>query len=49
MRCRSSDEHTVIVEFSLYLATVLTVIHRLINKARALYRPPPGPTTRRLR
>jgi hypothetical protein len=39
----------VIVEFYLNLAAALTVIRRLINRARVLYRWPTRPTTRRLR
>jgi hypothetical protein len=38
----------VIVEFYLYLAAALTVIRRLIGRARSLYRWPARPTTRRL-
>ena len=37
------------VEFYLYLAATLTVIRRLINEARTLYRWPTRPTTRRLK
>ena len=37
------------VDFYLYLAAALTVIRRLINRARTLYRWPARPTTRRLR
>ena len=38
-----------VVEFYLYLAAALTVIRRLINRARRRYRWPTRPTTRRLR
>jgi len=34
---RFTDKHKVIVEFYLYLAAALTVIRRLINRARTLY------------
>jgi hypothetical protein len=44
-----SDKRKVIVEFYLNLAAALTVIRRLINRARSLYRWPTRPTTRRLR
>jgi len=46
---RFTDKRKVIVEFYLYLAAALTVIRRLINRARTLYRWPARPTTRRLR
>jgi hypothetical protein len=46
---RCTDKRKVIVEFYLYLAAALTVIRRLINTARTLYRWPTRPTTRRLR
>jgi hypothetical protein len=46
---RVADKRKVIVEFYLHLAAALTVIRRLINQARALYRWPTRPTTRRLR
>jgi len=46
---RFTDKRKVIVEFYLYLAAALTVIRRLINRARSLYRWPTRPTTRRLR
>ena len=46
---RSTDKLKVIAEFYLYLAATLTVIRRLINRARTLYRWPNRPTTRRLR
>jgi hypothetical protein len=46
---RCTDKRKAIVEFYLNLAAALTVIHRLINRARVLYRWPARPTTRRLR
>jgi hypothetical protein len=46
---RCTDKRKNIVEFYLYLAAALTVIRRLINRARSLYRWPTRPTTRRLR
>jgi hypothetical protein len=46
---RCTDKRKVIVEFYLNLAAALTVIRRLINRARVLYRWPARPTTRRLR
>jgi hypothetical protein len=46
---RFTDKRKVIVEFYLYLAATLTVIRRLINRARSQYRWPTRPTTRRLR
>jgi hypothetical protein len=46
---RCTDKRKVIVEFYLNLAAALTVIRRLINRARKLYRWPTRPTTRRLR
>jgi hypothetical protein len=46
---RCTDKRKVIVEFYLYLAATLTVIRRLIGRARTLYRWPTRPTTRRLR
>jgi hypothetical protein len=46
---RFTDKRKVIVEFYLYLVAALTVIRRLINQARSLYRWPTRPTTRRLR
>ena len=46
---RFTDQRKIIVEFYLYLAAALTVIRRLINRARDLYRWPTNPTTRRLR
>ena len=45
---RFTDKRKVIVEFYLNLAAALTVIRRLINQARNLYRWPTRPTTRRL-
>ena len=45
---RFTDKRRVIVEFYLYLAAALTVIRRLINRARNQYRWPSRPTTRRL-
>jgi hypothetical protein len=44
---RFTDKRKTIVEFYLYLAATLTVIRRLINRARTLYRWPTRPTTRR--
>jgi Transposase DDE domain len=46
---RFTDKRKTIVEFYLYLAAALTVIRRLINRARSRYRWPTRPTTRRLR
>jgi DDE family transposase len=46
---RFTDKRKIIVEFYLYLAATLTVIRRLINRARTHYRWPTRPTTRRLR
>ncbi len=46
---RCTDKRKVVVEFYLYLAATLTVIRRLINRARSRYRWPTRPTTRRLR
>jgi hypothetical protein len=46
---RFTDKLKVIAEFYLYLAATFTVIRRLINRARRLYRWPTRPTTRRLR
>ena len=46
---RFTDKRKIIVEFYLYLAAALTVIRRLINRARSRYRWPTRPTTRRLR
>jgi hypothetical protein len=46
---RCTDKRRIIVEFYLYLAAALTVIRRLINRARSRYRWPTRPITRRLR
>lgn len=46
---RCTDKRAVIVDFYLSLAAALTVIRRLINQARTLYRWPTRPTTRRLK
>jgi hypothetical protein len=46
---RCTDKRTIIVEFWLCLAAAFTIIRRLINRARTLYRWPTRPTTRRLR
>jgi hypothetical protein len=46
---RFTDKRKTVVEFYLYLAAALTVIRRLINRARSRYRWPTRPTTRRLR
>ena len=46
---RTTDKRKIIAEFYLHLAATLTVIRRLINRARILYRWPTRPTTRRLR
>jgi hypothetical protein len=46
---RFTEKRKIIIEFNLYLAATLTVIRRLINRARILYRWPTRPTTRRLR
>jgi hypothetical protein len=46
---RCTDKRKDVVEFYLYLAAAITVIRRLINRARSLYRWPTRPTTRRLR
>jgi hypothetical protein len=46
---RRIDKRKSIVEVYLYLAAALTVIRRLINRARTHYRWPTRPTTRRLR
>ena len=40
-----TDKRKVVVEFYLYLAAALTVIRRLIGRARILYRWPNRPTT----
>jgi hypothetical protein len=47
--CRPTDRRKIIIDFDLYLATALTKIRRLINRARTLYRWPTQPITRRLR
>ena len=46
---RWTDKRAVIVDFYLALAAALTVIRRLINRARTYYRWPTRPTTRRLK
>ncbi|MER7433264.1 IS5 family transposase [Pseudonocardia alni] len=46
---RFTDKRRDVVEFYLYLAATLTVIRRLINRARTQYRWPTRPITRRLR
>src|SRR5690625_742141 len=46
---RLTDKRKTLAVFFLYLAAALTVIRRLINKARSRYRWPTRPTTRRLR
>jgi hypothetical protein len=46
---RCTEKRKIVAEFYLYLAAALTVIRRLINRARTLYRWPTRPTTRRLR
>jgi len=46
---RVTDKRKTIVEFYLNLAAALTVIRRLINRARTHYHWPTRPTTRRLR
>ena len=46
---RCTDKRKIIVEFWLCLATAITIIRRLINRARTHYRWPTRPTTRRLR
>ncbi len=46
---RLTDTRKIIAEFSLNLAAALTVIRRMINRARTHYRWPTRPTTRRLR
>jgi hypothetical protein len=46
---RFTDRRKIIVEFYLNLAAALTVIRRLINRARTTHRWPTRPTTRRLR
>lgn len=46
---RWTDKRAVIVDFYLSLAAALTVLRRLSNRARAHYRWPTRPTTRRLK
>jgi hypothetical protein len=46
---RFTDRRKIIVEFYLNLAAALTVIRRLINRARTTHRWLTRPTTRRLR
>lgn len=46
---RSTDKQHGVVDFFLYLAAAITVIRRLINRARTHYRWPHRPTTRRLK
>ena len=46
---RFTDRRKIIVEFYLNLAAALTVMRRLINRARTTHRWPTRPTTRRLR
>ena len=46
---RFTDRRKIIVECHLNLAAALTVIRRLINRARTTHRWPTLPTTRRLR
>ncbi len=46
---RCTEKRRVIAELYLYLAATLTVLRRLINRARTLYRWPTRPSTRRLR
>lgn len=46
---RFTDKRKAIVEFYLNLAAALTVIRRLINRARTTHRWPTRPNTRRLR
>ena len=46
---RLTDKCKIIAQFYLDLAAALTVIRRMINRARAQYRWPTRPTTRRLR
>ncbi|MCE0764069.1 hypothetical protein LWC35_14275 [Pseudonocardia kujensis] len=48
-KARCADKRKAIVKFYLNLAAALTVIRRLINRARTRYRWPTRPTTRRLR
>lgn len=46
---RLTDRRKTVAEFYLNLAAALTVIRRLINRARSTHRWPTRPTTRRLR
>lgn len=46
---RCTEKRKIIAEFYLNLAAALTVIRRLINRARIHYRWPTRPTTRRLK
>lgn len=46
---RVTDKRKAVVDFYLCLAAAITVIRRLINRARTHYRWPARPTTRRLR
>jgi hypothetical protein len=46
---RCTDKSALIVDFYLALAATLTVLRRLINRARTYYRWPARPTTRRLK
>jgi hypothetical protein len=47
---RSTDKQRRIVEFYLFLAAAITVVHRLmINAARSNYRSDQRPSTRRLK
>lgn len=46
---RCTEKRRAVVEFYLFLAATLTIIRRLIGRARTLYRWPTRPTVRRLR
>lgn len=46
---RCTEKRRAVAELYLYLAATLTVLRRLINRARTHYRWPTRPTTRRLR
>jgi len=46
---RCTEKRKIVVQFYVYLGAACTVIRRLINRARSLYRWPTRPTTRRLR
>lgn len=46
---RTTDKQRRIVEFFVFLSAAITVIRRLINRARSHYRWPDRPTTRRLK